>query len=196
MYKFNFPLPRASQEHYTKWYNHQVTNGVLKNKTIVWAAQELPCRFRSDTVKDIIGHHVFILRLNDTFHYAIKLKSLKLINLRSCVSRICLCCRTRGWWRRPQLHLWSRHTPERNNERKRKKERKRANKSGTQLLLELVRVIEGKYPKFDKLNNDLNKLLGWEIKRTGSQPGIGTQHSQPSIFTQRCDNSSQYATIT
>lgn len=69
---FNFPLPRASQEHYTKWYNHLVTSGALKNKTIVWAGQELPCRFRSDTVKDIIGpHHVFILRLNDTFHYAI-----------------------------------------------------------------------------------------------------------------------------
>jgi len=69
---YNFPLPRASQECYTKWYNYLVPSGALKNTTILWAAQELPCRFRSDSIKNIIGpHHVFILKMNDTFYYAI-----------------------------------------------------------------------------------------------------------------------------
>mgnify|MGYP001361539768 CR=1 FL=1 len=69
---YNFPLPRASQECYTKWFNQTITTGALKNRTIVWAARSLPCRFRSDTVKDIIGpQHVFILKLNDVFSYGL-----------------------------------------------------------------------------------------------------------------------------
>jgi len=68
----HYPLPRASQECWTKWYNHIVTCGALKNKTIIWVAQELPCRFKADQVKDIIGpHHVFILKLNEKFFYAL-----------------------------------------------------------------------------------------------------------------------------
>lgn len=68
----NYPLPRANQECWTKWYNHTITHGALKNKTILWVAQELPCRFKSEQVKDIIGpHHVFILKLNDTFSYGV-----------------------------------------------------------------------------------------------------------------------------
>ena len=68
----HFPLPRASQECWTKWYNHTVESGALKNKTVVWAAQELPCRFRSDQIKDVIGpHHVFILKMNERFFYAL-----------------------------------------------------------------------------------------------------------------------------
>lgn len=65
-------MPRASQECWTKWYNHTASYGALKNKTVMWAAQELPCRFKSDQVKDVIGpHHVFILKLNTKFFYAI-----------------------------------------------------------------------------------------------------------------------------
>lgn len=68
----HFPLPRASQECWTKWYNYTVESGALKNKTVVWAAQELPCRFRSDQIKDVIGpHHVFILKMNERFFYAL-----------------------------------------------------------------------------------------------------------------------------
>ena len=68
----NYPLPRASQECWTKWYNHTIEYGALKNKTILWCAQELPCRFKSEQVKDVIGpHHVFILKLNKQFFYAV-----------------------------------------------------------------------------------------------------------------------------
>jgi len=68
----HYPLPKASQECWTKWFNHTVPYGALKNKTILWAAQQLPCRFRSEQVKDVIGpHHVFILKLNETFYYAV-----------------------------------------------------------------------------------------------------------------------------
>ena len=70
--QMNYPLPRASQECWTKWYNHTITYGALKNKTILWCAQELPCRFKSEQVKDVIGpHHVFILKLNQQFFYAV-----------------------------------------------------------------------------------------------------------------------------
>ena len=68
----NYPLPRASQECWTKWFNHTIEYGALKNKTILWCAQELPCRFKSEQVKDVIGpHHVFILKLNKQFFYAV-----------------------------------------------------------------------------------------------------------------------------
>lgn len=68
----HFPLPRASQECYTKWHNFTVKTGALRNYTILWAGRELDCRFRSDNVKDIIGpQHVFILKLNKTFEYAV-----------------------------------------------------------------------------------------------------------------------------
>lgn len=68
----HFPLPRASQQCYTKWYNVTVKSGALKNKTILWAAQQLPCRFRSEQVKDIVGpQHVFILTMSKQFFYAL-----------------------------------------------------------------------------------------------------------------------------
>ena len=68
----HFPLPRASQQCYTKWYNFTVKSGALRNKTILWAAEQLPCRFRSEQVKDIIGpQHVFILTLSKQFYYAL-----------------------------------------------------------------------------------------------------------------------------
>lgn len=68
----SYPLPRASQECWTKWYNHKVQYGALKNKTIVWAARELPCRIKSDQVKTCIGpQHVFILKEGNEFVYAI-----------------------------------------------------------------------------------------------------------------------------
>ena len=67
----HFPLPRATQECYTKWHNFTVKTGALRNYTILWAGRELECRFRSDNVKDVIGpQHVFILKLNKTFEYA------------------------------------------------------------------------------------------------------------------------------
>lgn len=68
-----FPLPKATQESYSKWYSHTVSSSNNLNKyTILWVGQELPCRFKSDSISDIIGpHHVFILKKNSNFAYAV-----------------------------------------------------------------------------------------------------------------------------
>lgn len=68
-----FPLPKATQESYSKWYSHTVSSSNNLNRyTILWVGQELPCRFKSDTIQDIIGpHHVFILKKNNNFAYAV-----------------------------------------------------------------------------------------------------------------------------
>lgn len=67
-----FPLPRAPQQCYTKWYNQSVESGVLKNFTILWVGSQLNCRFKSESINDNIGpHNVFILKKNDQFAYAV-----------------------------------------------------------------------------------------------------------------------------
>lgn len=68
----SFPLPRAPQEFYTKYYNKILKKGVFTNYKIVWVGQPLPCRFRSDTVKTILApQHVFILQKKNEFEYGL-----------------------------------------------------------------------------------------------------------------------------
>lgn len=67
-----YPLPRAPQHAYTKWYNHTIPSGTFAKHTIVWVGTALECRFRSETIGNVIGpHNVFILKKNSTFVYAI-----------------------------------------------------------------------------------------------------------------------------
>ena len=68
-----FPLPRAPQQCYSKWYNHKLDTGALKGHTILWVGSQLTCRFKSESINDNIGpHNVFILKKNpDTFAYAV-----------------------------------------------------------------------------------------------------------------------------
>lgn len=67
-----FPLPRAPQHSYTKWYNHTVKGGTFNKYTILWVGSQLDCRFKSDTLAEKIGpHHVFILKKNQTFAHVV-----------------------------------------------------------------------------------------------------------------------------
>lgn len=68
----SFPLPRAPQEYYTKYHNKKLNKGIFNNYKIVWVGQPLPCRFRSETVKNILApQHVFILELKGKFEYGL-----------------------------------------------------------------------------------------------------------------------------
>ena len=67
----SYPLPRASQEQYTKWFKKKVERGIFKEYSILWVGTELPCRFRSEDLKTIISpQHVFIVK-GDVFEYAV-----------------------------------------------------------------------------------------------------------------------------
>lgn len=67
-----FPLPRAPQHAYTKWYNHTVRGGTFNRYTVLWVGTTLDCRFKSETLGDTIGpHNVFILKKNSSFAYAV-----------------------------------------------------------------------------------------------------------------------------
>lgn len=69
-----YPLPRSSQEHYTKFFQTTIKKGVLQGCTIQWVGQPLPCRFKSEQIKSIISpQHVFILKGTDenSFEYAL-----------------------------------------------------------------------------------------------------------------------------
>lgn len=58
-----FPLPRAPQECYSKWYNTIIEAGTFKGYTVLWVGSQLTCRFKSETINDNIGpHNVFILK--------------------------------------------------------------------------------------------------------------------------------------
>ena len=72
-----FPLPRASQQHYTRWYNMLIkAPDCLKNYTILWVGHTLPVRFKSENLSEIIGpHHVFICKKNSDFQYVVIDKS-------------------------------------------------------------------------------------------------------------------------
>ena len=67
-----FPLPRAPQQCYSKWYNNVIESGVFKGYKILWVGSQLTCRFKSDSINDNIGpHNVFILKKKDQFAYAV-----------------------------------------------------------------------------------------------------------------------------
>lgn len=71
-FKTTFPLPRASQTNYTKYFKHVVGSGPLSRYKILWVGQPLPCRFKSDSVKTVIGpQHVFILKKGFSFAYGV-----------------------------------------------------------------------------------------------------------------------------
>lgn len=67
-----FPLPRAPQQSYTKWFDKTITGGRFNKYTIVWVGSQLDCRFKSETIGEKIGpHNVFILKKNGVFAYAV-----------------------------------------------------------------------------------------------------------------------------
>jgi len=68
-----FPLPRAPQQCYSKWYNQEIETGVLRGYTVLWVGSQLTCRFKSESIGENIGpHNVFILKKNeDQFAYAV-----------------------------------------------------------------------------------------------------------------------------
>jgi len=69
-----FPLPRSSQEHYSKFFQTTVKKGVLQGFTIQWVGSPLPCRFKSEQIKNVISpQHVFIMKGKDEdiFEYAL-----------------------------------------------------------------------------------------------------------------------------
>lgn len=67
-----FPLPRAPQQSYTKWYNKTMKGGTFNKYTILWVGSQLDCRFKSDAIAEKIGpHNVFILKKNQSFVHAV-----------------------------------------------------------------------------------------------------------------------------
>ena len=69
-----FPLPRSSQENYSKFFQTTIKKGALQGYVIQWVGAPLPCRFKSDQIKNIISpQHVFILQSDkeDIFEYAV-----------------------------------------------------------------------------------------------------------------------------
>ena len=67
----NFPLPIASQEHYTKWFKKSIKKGVFKNYIIMWVGEQLQCRFKSDTSTEILPQNVFICKKKNVFEYLV-----------------------------------------------------------------------------------------------------------------------------
>jgi hypothetical protein len=66
-----FPLPLASQEHYTKWFKRKITTPGLKNYIIVWVGEPIKVRFKSERSADILPKNVFICKKNETFEYVL-----------------------------------------------------------------------------------------------------------------------------
>tara|TARA_B100000902_G_C27091607_1_gene804103 strand:+ start:76 stop:831 length:756 start_codon:yes stop_codon:yes gene_type:complete len=67
----SFPLPIASQEHYTKWFKHEIKSGPYKKFKIMWVGQELTKRFKSDLDIEILPENVFICKKRNVFEYLI-----------------------------------------------------------------------------------------------------------------------------
>lgn len=65
----SFPLPIASQEHYTKWFNYEIKKGPFKKFKIVWVGKELSLRFKSDVNVEILPENVFICKKKNIFEY-------------------------------------------------------------------------------------------------------------------------------
>lgn len=67
-----YPLPRNSQENYTKYFQHVIKKGALSGYVVLWVGSTLPCRFKSNETKNILGpNHVFILKKDEKFEYAV-----------------------------------------------------------------------------------------------------------------------------
>jgi len=67
-----YPLPRASQEWYTKFFQTTIKKGALSGFTIQWVGQPLTCRFKSDRIKNILSpQNVFILKKGNAYEYAL-----------------------------------------------------------------------------------------------------------------------------
>ncbi len=65
----SFPLPIASQEHYTKWFQYNIKKGSFKKYTIVWVGKQLKKRFKSEVSPDILPENVFICQKKDNYEY-------------------------------------------------------------------------------------------------------------------------------
>ena len=67
-----FPLPRASQEQYTLYYQKVIKKGALNGYKVVWPGMMLECRFKADSIKDVISpQSVFIVSKGKEFDYAV-----------------------------------------------------------------------------------------------------------------------------
>ena len=75
----SFPLPIASQEHYTKWFKYNIKKGSFKKYTIVWVGKQLDKRFKSDVSPDILPENVFICQKKDNYEYILIHQELVLI---------------------------------------------------------------------------------------------------------------------
>ena len=68
----SFPLPRAPQHMYSKWFKRVLGSGTFARYTILWVGSQLECRFKSDNLADNIGpHHVFVLKKGSIYGYAV-----------------------------------------------------------------------------------------------------------------------------
>ena len=63
-----YPLPMAPQECYTKWFQHKIEKGPLKNYKIVWVGIQLTTRFKYDT--PVGPENIFIAKA-DKFEYLV-----------------------------------------------------------------------------------------------------------------------------
>ena len=68
----SFPLPRAAQQYYSEFFEFKIKKGTFKNYTIQWVGVPLTCRYKSESINDVIGSHsVFILQNGDMYEYAV-----------------------------------------------------------------------------------------------------------------------------
>ncbi len=68
----SFPLPRAPQHMYSKWFKRVLSSGTFARYTILWVGSQLECRFKSDNLAENIGpHHVFVLKKGSSYGYAV-----------------------------------------------------------------------------------------------------------------------------
>lgn len=69
-----FPLPRSSQEQYSKFFEKTIKKGALQGYVIQWVGSPLPYRLKCEQIKNIISpQHVFILKheKEDKFEYCV-----------------------------------------------------------------------------------------------------------------------------
>lgn len=70
--KKTFPLPKPNQILHTRFFRKVVENGILSGYEILWVGTPLTCRFKSATLKNVVGsQHVFILQKGEDFEYAV-----------------------------------------------------------------------------------------------------------------------------
>lgn len=67
-----YPLPKASQEQFSKYYKQRVKRGTLSKYEIVWVGNPLPCRFKSEETKSVLSaQNVFIFKKDNKFEYGV-----------------------------------------------------------------------------------------------------------------------------